>query len=362
VGGEKITMFLPSLPLWASLLVFASCAVAIWVAGVFLSNYTDVLATRLHLGAALGGLILLAVATNLPEIAITVAAALNGQVDVAVSNILGGIAIQTVVLVALDAFGVRVKRPLTYQAASLRLVVEGAVVVAVLAVVVMGAQLPKTAIAFRLSPDVVGIAVVWVIGLILTQRAAKLPWQDNGNAPDSQPQPRGHSARKRASEAEKKGISTRKACTVFGAAALITLVAGALLEESGSQAASSVGLSGVLFGATVLAAATALPELSTGLTAARQGDYQLAFGDIFGGNAFLPVLFLLATVISGKALLPNAHNSDLYLTALGALLTIIYMAGLLFRPAKQHARLGIDSICVLTVYVIGIAGLAFLPT
>ena len=74
------------------------------------------------------------------------------------------------------------------------------------------------------------------------------------------------------------------------------------------------------------------------------------------------MLFLLATLISGKALLPNAHNSDLYLTALGALLTIIYIAGLLFRPAKQHARLGIDSIAVLVVYVIGIAGLAVLPS
>ena len=37
------------------------------------------------------------------------------------------------------------------------------------------------------------------------------------------------------------------------------LVAGALLGASGSQAAGHVGLSGVLFGATVLAAATSLP-------------------------------------------------------------------------------------------------------
>jgi cation:H+ antiporter len=348
--------------LWASLLVFVLCAVAIWVAGVFLSNYTDVLADRLHLGAALGGLILLAVATNLPEIAITLAAARNGQVDVAVSNILGGIAIQTVVLVALDAFGVRVRRPLTYQAASLRLVLEGAVVVAVLAVVVMGAQLPKSAIAFRLTPDVVGIAAVWVVGLLLTQRAATLPWQDNGQAPDSQPKPRGHSAKKRVAAATKNGIGTGRALAVFGTAALITLIAGALLEESGTQAADHLGLSGVLFGATVLAAATSLPELSTGLTAVRDGDYQLAFGDIFGGNAFLPVLLLLATVVSGKAILPNAHNSDLYLTALGALLTIIYMGGLLFRPAREHARLGVDSIAVLSVYALGVVGLAVLPS
>jgi cation:H+ antiporter len=356
-------MLLPHLSLGLALLVFVASAGAIWVAGISLSNYTDVLADRLHLGAALGGLILLAVATNLPEVAITVAASANGEVEVAVSNILGGIAIQTVVLVALDAFGVRVRRPLTYQAASLALIVEGAVVVAILVVCVMGAQLPRDAVAYRLSPDVVGIALIWVVGLSLTQKASrKLPWADNGNAPDAQPEPRGHSAKKRAAAMSTKGVSTRRVVGVFGLAATVTLVAGALLEESGSQAAASIGLSGVLFGATVLAAATSLPELSTGLTAVRSGDYQLAFGDIFGGNAFLPVLFLLATLVSGKAILPNAHNTDLYLTALGALLTLIYMAGLLFRPATQRARLGIDSIAVLVVYLVGISGLAFLPT
>jgi cation:H+ antiporter len=55
--------------------------------------------------------------------------------DVAVGNILGGIAIQTVVLVALDAFGVNVRKPLTYQAAGLVLVLEGALVVLVLLIV-----------------------------------------------------------------------------------------------------------------------------------------------------------------------------------------------------------------------------------
>jgi len=354
---------LPHLPFGAELVIFVACAVAIWVAGIFLSNYTDILADRLHLGQALGGLILLAVATNLPEIAITYSAAASGQLDVAVSNILGGIAIQTVVLVALDAFGVRERRALTYQAASLVLVIEGAVVLAVLVVVVMGTQLPKNLIYLRLTPDVVLIAVIWVAGLVLTQRAGRsLPWSNSGEAPDSQPEPRGHSRAKRAQAAKRHGVSTAKAGLVFGAAAAVTLVAGALAEESGTAAADHVGLSGVIFGATVLAAVTSLPELSTGLTAVRQGDYKLAFGDIFGGNAFLPVLFLLAVLVSGKAVLPNAHASDIYLTGLGALLTIIYMAGLLFRPAKQHARLGIDSIAVLVIYIIGVIGLVALPS
>jgi len=148
---------------------------------------------------------------------------------------------------------------------------------------------------------------------------------------------------------------------IFAVAAVATLVAGALAEESGTAAADQEGLSGVLFGATVLAAATSLPELSTGLNSVKQGDYKLAFGDIFGRNAFLPVVFLLAVLVSGKAVLPNAHAADIYLTGLGALRTIVYMAGLIFRPAKEHARLGSDSIAVLAPYVVGVVGLVVLP-
>jgi cation:H+ antiporter len=338
--------------------IFAGAAVVIWIAGVQLSNQTDVLSTRLHLGSALGGLILLAIATNLPEIAITVSAAASGNLGVAVGNILGGIAIQTVVLVALDAFGVRGRRPLTYRAASLSLLLEGALVVGVLAVVIAGSQLPKSLVFWRIGPASLLIAVLWVVGLLLLQRAGhSLPWQEEGNAPDGQEHPRGHSAQQNEAKAAKKGVSTARAALVFGVAALATLVAGVVLERSGDAIAGHIGLTGVLFGATVLAAATSLPELSTGLTSVRNGDYQLAISDIFGGNAFLPVLFLLASLISGQAVLPQAHDTDIYLTAVAALLTLAYMTGLVFRPGRRIARMGVDSLVVLVGYAVAVVGL-----
>jgi cation:H+ antiporter len=98
-------MFDPSsLPLL--LLIFGGAAAFVWVAGVSLSGTTEVLSSRLGLGEALGGLIMLAIVTNLSEIAITASAALSDELGVAVGNILGDVAMHTVVLVVLDAFGV----------------------------------------------------------------------------------------------------------------------------------------------------------------------------------------------------------------------------------------------------------------
>ena len=339
-------------------LVFVCCAGVIWFAGIQLSNTTDVLDDRLHLGSALGGVVLLAIATNLPEIAITVTAAASGDIGVAIGNILGGIALQTVVLVALDAFGGKRRAPLTYQAASLSLVLEAGLVIAVLTVAVMGSQLPSTLHVGRVAPASVLIAVLWLVGVVLLSKArGRLPWQESGEAPDNQVPPQGHAKQQKNQQAAAKKISTARAAAVFSVAALATLAAGFFLEQSGEALADHIGLTGVLFGATVLAAATSLPELSTGITSVRLGDTQLAMSDIFGGNAFLPVLFLVATLISGRPALPQAQDTDIYLTGLGILLTVVYVFGLLFRPRRTIARMGPDSLTVLLLYAAGIAGL-----
>lgn len=46
----------------------------VWFAGIHLAKTTDILSRRFKLGEALGGIIVLAVVTNLPEIAITISA------------------------------------------------------------------------------------------------------------------------------------------------------------------------------------------------------------------------------------------------------------------------------------------------
>jgi len=330
--------------------LFLISSAAIWILGIKVTKVTDIIDNRFNIGQAFGGLILLAIVTNLAEVAIVIAAATSHQIGIAIGNILGGIAIQTVVLVLLDGFGLRNDGVLTFKPLSLKIVLEGLLVVFVLLVTILGAQLPKSIIFLRLTPGDIAIVISWVIGLWLIKKAdVSLPWQKRIKH---------HETKKEIKNL--KEIKTFYILFFFLFLAIATLVAGVILEESSKAIATKMGWSTTFFGATILAAVTALPEISTGLAAVKIRDYTLAISDIFGGNAFLPTLFLLATLLSGIPTLNQIQKSDVYLACLGAILTIIYLYGLIFSSKRLYFWLGIDSIVVLLTYVIGIGGLFFL--
>jgi len=88
----------------------------------------------------------------------------------------------------------------------------------------------------------------------------------------------------------------------------------------------------VVFGATVLALASALPEISSGIEAVRLGDHQLAMGDIFGGNAFQLCLFVLADLVAAKPVLPTTGPAIAWLASLSLVLTVMYVGGVIVRP------------------------------
>jgi cation:H+ antiporter len=226
-------------------------------------------------------------------------------------------------------------------------------VVAVLAVAIMATQLPGDLVVWRIGPGALAVAAVWVVGLWLVAKArGGLPWKVDESPEDRQP------PAKTKDDTSNSGSSTGRAAIVFVVAAVATLIGGVVLERAGNRIAGNVGISGVLFAATFLAGATALPEISTGLRAIEIGDERMAVSEIFGGNAFLPVLFVEASLISGAAVLPRAQDTDIYLAALGALLTAIYLVGLVFRTRRQVWRLGVDSWVVTLTYAAGIIGLA----
>ena len=340
--------------------VFVVAATATWVAGNALSKTTDALDFRLNLGEELGGLLLLSVAGSLPELAITVSAAASGNLGLAAGNLIGGIAVQTMVLVVCDV-AVGRERPLTFLVGALSPVLEGMLVVLVVSGVLMGSLLkPSTAIAGVVSPASIGIVVVWTFGVYVINKVRKSPrWHvtmegsHRGRRHHRDPVPdHPHPFVSR---------STTQVATIFGGACAVTLAAGVVLEMSGNTLADRAGVNGVIFGATVLAGATALPEISSGIAAISLGDNALALGDIFGGNAFQLCLFLVADLVAGTPVLPKAGNLNAWLASLGVGLTAIYAMGVIIRPLHCRIRLGPDSILAIVVFAVGIAGLFVVP-
>lgn len=341
-----------SLSLSLLIFIFVLAAAVIWYAGIQLSNTTEVIDRRFGLGDAMGGMIFLAIATNLPEIAIVISAALSHNLGIAIGNLLGGIAIQTVVLVFLDSIGLRQTAALSYKGATLQLILESILAITILLIAIMGTQLPQSLLFARFAPGDLFIVAIWLVGLWLIKKARSgLPWRKKDYIPPNT------TAKENSHQKKVRSWSILRVISTFILAALATLAAGVVLEESSSAIAKQIGWSGVLFGSTILAAATALPEISTGFTAIKNKDYTLAISDIMGGNAFLPVLFILATFFSGQSVLPQAKNSDIYLASLGALLMAVYCFGLIFRSKRQILYMGIDSFVVLILYIAGILGL-----
>ena len=340
-------------------LLFAAGTAATWIAGIYLSRTTDVLEERWKLGEAFGGMILLAISGTLPEIAITLSAVLGGRPDIAAGNLLGGIAVQTGVLIICDYFVIE-KKPLSYLVGSLIPVLEASLVVAVTALAMLGALLPQSVAVYGVSPASIAIVVVWLFGLFVIKRVRDAPkWalDMKGSQPGRPHRRVPHPTVVHPYHA----THTWKIVSLFLTGSVVTLGAGVALTVSGTLLADRYGIGGVIFGATVLAVASALPEISTGITAARLGDNQLVMGDIFGGNAFQLTLFLVADLMAGKAVLASAGNQNSWLAALGILVTMVYAASIIIRPEKNYFRIGMDSIIVFALLVIGTIGLAGIP-
>ena len=335
--------------------LFAVAAAATWGAGVSLSKTTDALDRRFGFGDAIGGLVLLSIAGSLPELAITISAAAKGNLGLAAGNLIGGIAIQTMVLVLCDAASSS-ERPLSYLVGSLVPVLEGLLVVLVVAAVMMGAMLPGSVRVGPLSPASLAIVAVWLGGVFVINRARSSPaW--SVEMPGSRPGRRSRRVAHPKETPTPMTESARRAGTIFAASCAITLAAGVVLEVAGNTLASRAGINGVIFGATVLAVATALPEISSGIAAARLGDNKLAVGDIFGGNAFQVCLFLVADVVAARPVLPAAGPLNAWLAALGIALTVVFAAGVITRPTRCLLRLGPDSLLAIVVFGLGVAGL-----
>lgn len=342
-------MDLFGLPLWQNLLVFLAAGVIITWVGTHLAGLADRMADRTGLGEALAGAFFLGMVTSLPGLAASVTAALEGRPALAISNALGGIAVQTAFL-ALADISYR-KANLEHATASLQNIGQIALLVITLALVLLALSGPSVSMG-PVHPLTPLILAVLIAGVVIVYRMGEKPMWSPRSTRETVPDKPDRDARHE---------PLAPLITKFILAGLVVILAGVVVAHSTGAIADSTGISDSVAGAMLSGVVTSLPELVTTLAAVRRGALTLAVADIVGGNTF-DMLFIVAidlAFVSGSVFgAPGVGMREIFLIALIILLNVILLLGMLYRQTGGPGNIGLESVLTLIVYAGGFIVLA----
>lgn len=314
------------------IIIFLVSGLAIWYFCNKLSDVVEYVDAAFGLGDAFGGTLILSVITNLPEIAIAVSGAIQRNYDLVAGNLLGGIALQTMLLIIFD-FANKSPHPLSTLISSKAGIFQGISLLIILSLCFIAGIYKETTTPLGAGISVWLVLIVWVSSLFYLKKIQKKS--------HSKVVPFNTKYTKKTSLWWLAGIS------------VIVLFFGVLLERSSDAIANHFHLSGMFFGATFLAFVTSLPEISSGLEFLKNKDYEPIISDIFGGNGFLPVLFLPASIIANQNIITNVGYSNNFLALLSILLASIFILGMWRKTTKKYEKLGWDNWLMLLIGILG---------
>lgn len=241
------------------------------------------LAKKFHVPGMIIGLTIVAMGTSAPELAVSVAAALRGSNEIAVSNVLGSNLFNVLVVLGICAaiHPVPVNTQIIKRDYPINLIITAVMAgVAIFGLATSGLSVGnlftkdgmKTNVA--VFGHVFGIAlvaffVVYIIWLIIA--AKKNPTKEEEST-------------------ESMPLSKMIFSIVFGA--LLIVSGGEAVVFSAKNIALALGMSETLVGLTIVAVGTSLPELVTSIVAAKKGEVDMAVGNVIGSDIFNILLIL----------------------------------------------------------------------
>ena len=325
-----------------SIIAFGIAALIIVIAGWRLSRLADLLADRTGLGEALFGVLFLAGITSLPDFAATLSAAVDARPDLAMSNVMGSMAVNLVFLGVADI--VYRKANLEHAAASpVNLMLAGLLIV--LLTLPLLAFFTPTVTLWSVHPITPVIVAAYLFGLHLVHRTRTKPmWfprlthQTVSDEPEKQP----------------TGPST-SVWFGFISMAVVTGIAGWILMEAAKNIADETGLSDTLVGGIFTAFATSTPELVTTVAAIRIGALTLAVSNILGTNCFNMLVVASADVgyVRGSIYHDMAPVQMIW-CLVSILMSAILLLGLVRRETYGIGRIGFESALILCVYAVAL--------
>ena len=331
------------LPLWVNLALFLVLATGIWFAGTYLTYLADTLSDRLHLPKSVIGLLFLAVATSLPEVATTFTAVIEQQADLLLNNLFGGIVVQTTMLAVADYWA---HGPITNYPRRADHILESIVLMILLQVLLVIVLIAEPHAIAHIGIGTIVLGLLYVLAIVLLRSPYGGPPWVPLEMPDTES---GRNWVPATTGLEQTPTKHLVLWALLCCAAILAL--GVAIVYVAEELAVQTGLGTSFIGASLLAAATSLPELSTTITAVRLRSYTLAISNILGSNLLMIALAAPADFIYLKGPILKDGGPSVGLTIVAALLvTTILCGGLVLRTKPSFLRLGLDSWMIVAVY------------
>jgi cation:H+ antiporter len=337
-----LEQYFAAVPIWLNLAIFTAVAAGVWFSGTALARSADAISQKLKINASLVGLVLLASATSLPEMATTLNAALLPDADLVLTNLFGGIALQTAVLAFADYWA---GGSITNYPRKANHALEATMLVALSAMTLGAVTLGETASIFHIGFGSILIGLTYIGALVILRNYDLSNDWVPVDIPDT------GFVTELPSDGNWTVRPLGRLFILAGFSALAILFFGYILVALASVLAVQGGVSSGLIGVSLLAAATSLPELATTIAAVRLGAYTLAISNIFGSNLIMIGLVLPADILylPGPILQHGGKTVGVSIV-IGILVTAIYLSGLIIRRKVRVGPFGIDSVMVLVVY------------
>lgn len=227
------------------------------------------------------GATIVSLATTLPEMLVSVMAAVQGKVDMAIGNAVGSVTANIGLIMAISI--------LCMPGAAKRGDYLRKSVLMLLAAVLVVASGFMGQMGMAIAMVLVVVFAVFMADNILQAKRSMSASRTDSTRELTRPRP------------DRKEITVNIIKFVVGT---IGIVWGAdLLVDNGSELARFIGISERIIGVTVIAVGTSLPELITTITAIIKKESSLSVGNILGANIIdLTLILPVSALVSGQAL------------------------------------------------------------
>ncbi len=267
------------------------------------------LAKRMGISPLIIGLTIVSIGTSMPELVVSVKAALVGQSALSIGNVLGSNMFNIGIILGLSA----IIYPLSVKRQLLKLDVPFMVLVSVFFLLLF--------LDSKISRIEAGLLILLFISyisyLIITST------KDRKNQPDKKSQ----------NTDEIKMSKHWSIDLIFIVVGLLALVYGSdLLVVNSIIIAERLGMSEAMIGLTIVAAGTSMPELATSVVAAIKKRSDIAIGNVVGSNIFNILLILGVAGLIHPISTPEINYMDsLFVVALGLVLWLFMKLGTRIR-------------------------------